>query len=209
MHVSDIPKQHDDNQGSTRSTPSISQVSHSIRRRYPDTKLVWTLEEYFQQKAGRPREFTFVFLMERPQPRSPPKRSSAFHNVTQSIESSIPTDSTRNETAPRWFRWNKDPKSSKGFGNGGVIESMKPRRICNYLHSEEEIPYYRWERDDHRAPAHLDDDYETVFTDIELSVLVKANVAGTHRPKQLFRQQPQLSVVGGRSRSDFYYTGGH
>ncbi|KAF4628317.1 hypothetical protein G7Y89_g9834 [Cudoniella acicularis] len=60
-------------QGSTRST---IQQDHLISffnsdsppkptKRFPDTRLVWSLEENSQQESGLPREFTFVFLMER------------------------------------------------------------------------------------------------------------------------------------------------
>ncbi|RDL40680.1 uncharacterized protein BP5553_00659 [Venustampulla echinocandica] len=61
-------------QGSTRSTTpyepfiSISSSSQSpskARKKLPDTRLVWSLEENPQQESGLPREFTFVFLMER------------------------------------------------------------------------------------------------------------------------------------------------
>ncbi len=43
-------------------TPS----SFSSPKRKPDTVLVWSIEENEQQKGGLPREFTFVFLLERP-----------------------------------------------------------------------------------------------------------------------------------------------
>ncbi|KAI9645761.1 hypothetical protein NHQ30_005193 [Ciborinia camelliae] len=46
-------------QGSTRST-----VSNSTR--HPDTLLHFSLEENSQQESGIPREFTFVFMLERP-----------------------------------------------------------------------------------------------------------------------------------------------
>ncbi|KAK2630308.1 hypothetical protein QTJ16_001128 [Diplocarpon rosae] len=52
-------------QGSTRSNPP----SIPSAPRIPDTTLVWSLEENTQQEGGLPREFTFVFLLERPLPR--------------------------------------------------------------------------------------------------------------------------------------------
>ena len=41
------------------------------KKNYPDTKLVWTMEENTQQQTGLPREFTFAFLMERRAPSTP------------------------------------------------------------------------------------------------------------------------------------------
>jgi hypothetical protein len=41
----------------------------SSSTRLQDTRVVWTLEENTQQKAGIPREFTFVLLLERPVPK--------------------------------------------------------------------------------------------------------------------------------------------
>ncbi|KAK6585433.1 hypothetical protein PZA11_002160 [Diplocarpon coronariae] len=52
-------------QGSTRSNPPSTPSAPRI----PDTALVWSLEENSQQEGGLPREFTFVFLLERPLPR--------------------------------------------------------------------------------------------------------------------------------------------
>jgi hypothetical protein len=59
-------------QGSTRST-SLPTPHHligasSTASKLPDTKLFWTLEENNEQQTGLPREFTFVFLMERSHP---------------------------------------------------------------------------------------------------------------------------------------------
>ncbi|PVH70434.1 hypothetical protein DL98DRAFT_661167 [Cadophora sp. DSE1049] len=51
-------------QGSTRSTRQTD--VHHISKRLPDRKLIWSLEENAQQETGLPREFTFVFLIERP-----------------------------------------------------------------------------------------------------------------------------------------------
>lgn len=42
-----------------------SQSPSKARKKLPDTRLVWSLEENSQQESGLPREFTFVFLMER------------------------------------------------------------------------------------------------------------------------------------------------
>ncbi|CZS93340.1 hypothetical protein WAI453_000958 [Rhynchosporium graminicola] len=54
-------------QGSTRSiSPALAS---SNEPRIPDTTLVWSLEENSQQEGGLPREFTFVFLLERPLPK--------------------------------------------------------------------------------------------------------------------------------------------
>ncbi|PBP24378.1 hypothetical protein BUE80_DR004629 [Diplocarpon rosae] len=57
-------------QGSTRSNPP----SIPSAPRIPDTSLVWSLEENTQQEGGLPREFTFVFLLERPLPRKSPAK---------------------------------------------------------------------------------------------------------------------------------------
>jgi hypothetical protein len=50
-------------QGSTR---SLQVSEHHNKRNHPDSKLVWSMEENEQQETGLPREFTFVFLVERP-----------------------------------------------------------------------------------------------------------------------------------------------
>ncbi|TVY81711.1 hypothetical protein LSUE1_G003658 [Lachnellula suecica] len=58
-------------QGSTRSTRANELEVLAIGKKLtsmPDTKVVWSLEENTQQKDGLPREFTFVFLLERLRP---------------------------------------------------------------------------------------------------------------------------------------------
>ncbi|KAJ8065074.1 hypothetical protein OCU04_005787 [Sclerotinia nivalis] len=62
-------------QGSTRST-----FHHSTR--YPDTLLHFSLEENCQQESGLPREFTFVFLLERPSEKQYPP-VHAFHSTSR------------------------------------------------------------------------------------------------------------------------------
>lgn len=62
-----------------------SPLHNSTSKQVADTRIVWTLEENTQQKAGIPREFTFVILMERPavskmNHHSKRKRSSLFGN---------------------------------------------------------------------------------------------------------------------------------
>ena len=47
------------------------------KKKYPDTKLFWTMEENTQQQTGLPREFTFVFLMERLAPTPPSCREQS------------------------------------------------------------------------------------------------------------------------------------
>ncbi|KAK0112978.1 hypothetical protein ONS95_014692 [Cadophora gregata] len=63
-------------QGSTRSLPPA--LAYSTGPKIPDTTLVWSLEENSQQEGGLPREFTFVFLLERPLP----KKSAYQSQVT-------------------------------------------------------------------------------------------------------------------------------
>jgi hypothetical protein len=58
-------------QGSTRSTFS-QHPGHDLQQRHADTLLHWSLEENSQQEDGLPREFTFVFLIERPSPKVHP-----------------------------------------------------------------------------------------------------------------------------------------
>ncbi|KAG4442620.1 hypothetical protein IFR05_001876 [Cadophora sp. M221] len=60
-------------QGSTRSIPPA--LASSTEPKVPDTTLVWSLEENSQQEGGLPREFTFVFLLERPLPKKSTSRS--------------------------------------------------------------------------------------------------------------------------------------
>ena len=54
-------------QGSTRCLPAAK-----CAPRMPDTLLIWSLEENSQQQGGVPHEFTFVFLVERPNPLETP-----------------------------------------------------------------------------------------------------------------------------------------
>lgn len=68
-------------QGSTRSSHIPEGVKH---KRLPDTKLVWSLEENSQQETGLPREFTFVFLVERPsKAESKKQRSRLSRHVSE------------------------------------------------------------------------------------------------------------------------------
>src|SRR3954467_13864935 len=70
-------------QGSTRSTFS-KQPDHKLQKRHADTLVHWSLEENSQQGDGLPREFTFVFLIERPSPKvHPPAHTFLSRPSTQ------------------------------------------------------------------------------------------------------------------------------
>ncbi|KAL2074510.1 hypothetical protein VTL71DRAFT_8288 [Oculimacula yallundae] len=68
-------------QGSTRSIPPA--LASSTEPRVPDTTLVWSLEENSQQQGGLPREFTFVFLLERPLPKKSTYQAHLRHEQPQ------------------------------------------------------------------------------------------------------------------------------
>jgi hypothetical protein len=61
-------------QGSTRS------LDVGDRKRRPDTRLVWSMEENDQQMTGLPREFTFVFLLARPARSHASRKSAAIEH---------------------------------------------------------------------------------------------------------------------------------
>jgi hypothetical protein len=67
-------------QGSTRSWRDPEHHNHKM---FPDSLLVWTLEENEQQATGLPREFTFIFLVERPATHQHTENAPGFQQQRQ------------------------------------------------------------------------------------------------------------------------------
>ncbi|KAJ5054740.1 uncharacterized protein L3040_001005 [Drepanopeziza brunnea f. sp. 'multigermtubi'] len=80
------------------STQKCAPPSLQSSPRIPDTALVWSLEENSQQEGGVPREFTFVFLLERPLPRSS-KSKSRLGSLSQSERDAETIPRLKSQTA--------------------------------------------------------------------------------------------------------------
>ncbi|ESZ91271.1 hypothetical protein SBOR_8338 [Sclerotinia borealis F-4128] len=133
-------------QGSTRSTFHKS-------TRYPDTLLHFSLEENSQQESGLPREFTFVFLVERPSKKQyPPIHTVNFPSIVKTMEHRI---------------------SEKLRGLNEMSDVKKDEEECMKYTSEDLAGEQKTARE------RLDGPLEEVFGDVEFEVSIEPKVSNT------------------------------
>ncbi|KAF7948547.1 uncharacterized protein EAE97_003958 [Botrytis byssoidea] len=136
-------------QGSTRST-----FEHSTR--YPDTLLHFSLEENAQQESGLPREFTFVFLLERPSEKQYPPVHT-FHSSRLKILEHRISEKLRSI-------------SGRGKKHEDQEESCMEYRYED-IAGEKEIPRLEVER--------LDGDFEKIFGEVEFEIGIEPKISNT------------------------------
>ncbi|TEY80415.1 hypothetical protein BOTCAL_0038g00130 [Botryotinia calthae] len=165
-------------QGSTRST-----FHHSTR--YPDTLLHFSLEENAQQESGLPREFTFVFLLERPSEKQYPSvhtfHCSKFETLEHRISEKLRSMSRR----------------GKKDGDG-----------------EEKCMEYEYEdlAGEKRTPRlevqWLDGDLEEVFGEIEFEIGIEPKISNILALPSLSSPLPTISRTIGSIHNSAAHTEG-
>ncbi|KAF7949207.1 hypothetical protein EAE96_008374 [Botrytis aclada] len=154
-------------QGSTRST-----FEHSTR--YPDTLLHFSLEENAQQESGLPREFTFVFLLERPSEKQYPPVHTFHSSKLQTLEHDI-AQKLRS-------------MSGRGKKDGGEEEKYVGYKYED-LAGEKSTPRLDVER--------LDGDSEEIFREIEFDIAIEPRISNTLALPSLSSPLPTISYTGG------------
>ncbi|KAF5873445.1 uncharacterized protein Bfra_004905 [Botrytis fragariae] len=163
-------------QGSTRST-----FHHSTR--YSDTLLHFSLEENVQQESGLPREFTFVFLLERPSEKQYPPVHTFHSSKLQTLEHSI-SEKLRSMSG----RGNKD--------RDGEEKCMEYQ--CEDLAGEKSTPKLEVER--------LDGDLEEIFGEVEFEIGIEPQISNTLSLSSLSSPLPAISHTGGSVHNNAAHT---
>ncbi|KAM0178996.1 hypothetical protein ACHAPC_000898 [Botrytis cinerea] len=163
-------------QGSTRST-----FHHSTR--YPDTLLHFSLEENAQQESGLPREFTFVFLLERPSEKQYPSvhtfHSSKFETLERRISEKLKSMSGREK---------KD-----GDGDGKCMEYK-----YEDLAGEKRTPRLEVQR--------LDGDLEEIFGEVEFQIEIEPKISNILALPSLPSPLPTISRTIGSIHNSAAHT---
>ncbi|RDW84535.1 hypothetical protein BP6252_02125 [Coleophoma cylindrospora] len=194
-------------QGSTRSTYHREGFSLNEHRK-PDTKLVWSLEENSQQESGLPREFTFVFLVERPSTKKQkhlecekPSDHKLLHlHHVQGDGAQSPGDQTPQQQSPTVAPHTPIPK---------LVDPLAstPQAILSPRLPAVTTPPASPDEDD---PRKLDSDYDDVFCPIHFCITVTPKVSGTMSSATLDIQTlPEESVVHGEVGQKFPTGGIH
>ncbi|TGO57119.1 hypothetical protein BCON_0069g00130 [Botryotinia convoluta] len=163
-------------QGSTRST-----FEHSTR--YPDTLLHFSLEENAQQESGLPREFTFVFLLERPSEKQYPPVHK-FH-------------SSRLQTLEHRISEKLGSMSGRGKKDRDEEEKCMEYKYEN-IAGERRTPRLEVER--------LDGDLEEIFGEVEFEIGIKPKISNTLALPSLSSPLPAISHTGGSIHNSAAHT---
>ncbi|KAL3419361.1 hypothetical protein PVAG01_09583 [Phlyctema vagabunda] len=183
-------------QGSTRS--SYHREPHSVisEHRKPDTKLVWSLEENSQQESGLPREFTFVFLVERPA-----KPRSMKHKDCEK-----PADNKNFHLHHVQGDGTNSPTQNKGLSPSLIMTppASKSMSGLDYITiSPEELPL---DPNNHPHKHGL----EEVFSPIHFSITVTPRISGTMTAQTFdMEESAEESVVEGEVGQKFPTGGIH
>ncbi|KAF7937193.1 uncharacterized protein EAE98_001507 [Botrytis deweyae] len=163
-------------QGSTRST-----FEHSIR--YPDTLLHFSLEENAQQESGLPREFTFVFLLERPSEKQYPPVHTFHSSRLQTLEHCI-SEKLRS-------------MSGRGRKNEDEEENCMEYRYED-IAGEKRTPRLEVER--------LDGDFEKIFGEVEFEIGIEPKISNTLALPSLSSSLPTIPRTGGSIHNSAAHT---
>ncbi|KAF7897098.1 hypothetical protein EAF00_005326 [Botryotinia globosa] len=163
-------------QGSTRST-----FEHSTR--YPDTLLHFSLEENAQQESGLPREFTFVFLLERPSEKQCPPVHTFHSSRLQILEHRI-------------------SEKLRSMSGRGKKDEDEEKNCMEYRYEdiagEKETPKLQVER--------LDGDFEKIFGEVEFEIGIEPKISNTLALPSLSSSLPTLPRTGGSFHNSAAHT---
>lgn len=110
-------------------------AGHKLPTILPDTKLVWSLEENSQQESGLPREFTFVFLMERVRPSRTLSTSSSITVTPALLQRSRAHSSATISTSTNIVDVARG-SIEVGVGNASTIVTKTEKHHISLFHHE-------------------------------------------------------------------------
>lgn len=159
-------------QGSTRST-----FHHSTR--YPDTLLHFSLEENCQQESGLPREFTFVFLLERPSEKQYPP-VHVFHSASRI---------KRLE--------NRISEKLRGLSERGEGEECMEYGLVDLAGEKRKPSFFG------KGSQRLDEDLEGIFGELEFEIGVEPKISNTLSVSLPITQHTETTKVAGEVGQKF------
>ncbi|PQE13223.1 GCN5-related N-acetyltransferase protein [Rutstroemia sp. NJR-2017a BBW] len=168
-------------QGSTRSTFS-QQPGHTLQTRHVDTHLHWSLEENAQQEDGLPREFTFVFLVERSSPK--------VHQPAHTFLSRHSTPAQTDQHSKSKF---KNALTMRLKTAGDNLKDNIHDTEKEIAHEVEPMKYSDQNKDDPlRGRDSLCKDFVKIFTPLTFEIEVKAWISASFH-----KTVGQKSIVAG------------
>ncbi|TGO85048.1 hypothetical protein BPOR_0437g00060 [Botrytis porri] len=159
--------------------PSIGEEKSSTRStfhhstRFPDTLLHYSLEENAQQESGLPREFTFVFLLERPSEKQYPPVHTFHSSKFQTLEHRI-------------------SEKLRSMSRRGKKDRDEEERFMEYRYEdiagEKRTPRLKVER--------LDRDFEDIFGGVEFEIGIEPKSGSIHNSAAHTETTRVLGEVG-------------
>ncbi|KAM3070355.1 hypothetical protein ACMFMG_010186 [Clarireedia jacksonii] len=160
----------------------IGTMMKILQKRHPDTLLHWSLEENSQQGDGLPREFTFVFLIERPSPK--------VHPPAHTILSQPPIQAQAKNYAKSHFKHTLTTRLRTAEDNLKEDMQILEKEVTEDV---EPMKYSDQNKDDPlKGRDSLCKDFEKIFTPLTFDIEVKAWISAA-----LHKTQSQRSIVAG------------